>query len=81
MTVEVAVGVGVKEGVRLGGANWVGVASMVWVGGPAVKEGSMVRIPPVTVGKTGTVTVASRVGVGVRPWLGPLQVNAKTPTQ
>ncbi len=79
--VAVSVGVGVKDGVRLGGANWVGVASMVWVGGPGVKEGSRVRIPPVTVGTTGTVTVANSVGVGVRPWLGPLHVSAKIPTQ
>ena len=59
----------------------MGEASKVFVGGPAVNEGSNVRIPPVTVGNTGLVTVANKVGVGVRSLIGNLHVSAKNPAQ
>jgi hypothetical protein len=81
VAVGVSVTVGVYEGVRLGGANCVGEGSKVFVGGPAVKGGNIVRMPAVTEGNAGFVTVANRVGVGVRSLLGNLHVNAKNPAQ
>jgi len=79
--VGVSVTVGVNEGVRLGGANCVGVAGSVIVGGPGVNEGSIVRIPGVVPGRPWLVTVGNRVGVAAGPWLGPRHVSARIPAQ
>ncbi len=80
--VSVAVGVddAVAVGVRLGGANCVGEGGGVWVGGPGVNDGSNVRIPAVTVGTDGPVTVGSSVAVALPR--GPFpQLSAKKPRQ
>ncbi len=79
--VGVSVTVGVNEGVLLGGTNCVGVAASVIVGGPGVKEGSIVRMPLVAPGEAALVTVDNRVAVGVRPVLGPRHVSARIPAQ
>ena len=64
----------------MGGANWVGVAAKVAVGGPGVKEGNSVRTLDVTVGCERLVTVAISVAVGP-VFEGDFQAKAMKPTQ
>ena len=89
--VGVAEGVGDSVGVRDGGMNWVGVGCRVPVGVPGkpvvvgvTGEGKADGVP-VTVGRTGLVTVANRVLEGVAfsrsASARPSHIRATPPTQ